>query len=67
MEMNDLNKEMLVAMSVAVIAEDMGIDSEQLRVVSFHEVRESPLKRYLKEKDILFNKFTIEVQNHDKI
>lgn len=67
MEMNDLNKEMLVAMSVAVIAEDMGIDSEQLCVVSFHEVRESPLKRYLKEKDILFNKFTIEVQNHDKI
>lgn len=53
MEMNDLNKEMLVAMSVAVIAEDMGIDSEQLCVVSFHEVRESPLKRYLKEKDIL--------------
>ena len=61
------NKEELVAMAVAVVAEDMGTIPKRIRVVRFQEVRESSLARYLKNHGIKHKKFSIEVQNDDEI
>ena len=56
----ELTKEQIVAMAVAAIAEETGTDARDLRVVSFREIGESSLMKYVREKNINYKKYTLE-------
>lgn len=58
--MEELTKEEIVAMAVAAIAEETGTDAENLRVVSFRELGESGLMKYIREKNISYKKYALE-------
>ncbi len=58
--MEELTKEEIVAMAVAAIAEETGTDARDLRVVSFREIGESSLMKYVREKNINYKKYTLE-------
>ena len=58
--MEELTKEQIVAMSVAVIAEKTGKEIKNLRVVSFRELGESSLMKYIREKNISYKKYALE-------
>ncbi len=58
--MEELTKEEIVAMAVAAIAEETGTDARDLRVVSFREIDESSLMKYVREKNINYKKYTLE-------
>ena len=58
--MEELTKEEIVAMAVAAIAEETGTDARDLRVVSFREIGESSLIKYVREKNINYKKYTLE-------
>ena len=61
--MEELTKEEIVAMAVAAIAEETGTDVRDMRVVSFREIGESALMKYVREnniQDVIFmNNMTI--------
>ena len=58
--MEELTREEIVAMAVAAIAEETGTDARDLRVVSFREIGESSLMKYVREKNINYKKYTLE-------
>ncbi|MBQ6271951.1 MAG: hypothetical protein IJK65_09585 [Clostridiales bacterium] len=58
--MEELTKEQIVAMSVAAIAEKTGKEIKNLRVVSFRELGESSLMKYIREKNISYKKYALE-------
>ncbi len=58
--MEELTKEEIVAMAVAAIAEETGTDARNLRVVSFRELGESGLMKYIREKNISYKKYALE-------
>ena len=49
----------LVAMAVAVVAEDMRTDAKRIRVVSFREIFPGPLENYLAERKISFKRYEL--------
>ena len=58
--MEELTKEEIVAMAVAAIAEKTGKDIRNLRVVSFRELGESGLMKYIRDNNISYKKYTLE-------
>lgn len=58
--MEELTKEEIVAMAVAAIAEETGNAPSDLRVISFRELGESPLDKYIRENNISYKKYTLE-------
>jgi len=58
--MEELTKEEIVAMAIAAIAEETGTDAKNLRVVSFRELGESALGKYIRENNISYKKYTLE-------
>ena len=49
----------IVAMAVAVIAEELGTDVKHVRVHSFREVKKSSLAQYLEDNKINFIKYEL--------
>ncbi len=47
-----MEQELIVAMAVACIAEENGIDTKHVVVRSFKEVNKSSLEKYIEEKGI---------------
>ncbi|MBR5425921.1 MAG: hypothetical protein IK106_05310 [Clostridiales bacterium] len=58
--MEELTKEEIVAMAVAAIAEETGTDVRDMRVVSFREIGESDLMKYVRENNISYKKYSLE-------
>jgi ribosomal protein L15E len=58
--MEELTKEEIVAMAIAAIAEESGTDAKNLRVVSFREIGESALDKYVRENNIAYRKYQLE-------
>ena len=55
----ELTKEQIVAMAVAAVAEEEGLDVKALRVKSFREVKPSPLAQYIADRGILYKKYQL--------
>ena len=47
-------------MAIAAIAEESGTDAKNLRVVSFREIGESALDKYVRENNIAYRKYQLE-------
>lgn len=58
--MEELTKEEIVAMAVATIAEKTGKEIKNLRVVSFRELGETSLMKYIRENNISYKKYALE-------
>ena len=54
-------------MAVVAAAEEMHEMPENIRVLSFREVKESSLQRYLRDSEIQYNRFKLEVLQDDEI
>ena len=67
MENITVNKEELIVMAVVAAAEEMHEMPENIRVLSFREVKESSLQRYLRDSKIQYNRFKLEVLQDDEI
>lgn len=52
-----MEKDQIVAMAVAVIAEEIKTDSKRIRVISFREIEKSSLEKYIEEHSIHYNKY----------
>ena len=54
-----LNQEQIVAMAVAAVAEEEGCTADTLRVVSFREIRKTPLEQYLADRGLTYHKYQL--------
>ena len=59
MDGQTMDIDMLAAMAIAAVAEEMQQDIKRIRVVSFREVSPSPLENYLVEKGISFKRYEL--------
>ena len=55
----ELDKETIAAMAVAAIAEEEGIEAKTLRIISFREVKQSPLAQYIADRGIQYKKYQL--------
>ena len=54
-----MEKDQIVAMAVAAIAEQLETGIHRIRVLSFKEVEKSSLERYIEEKAIRYQKYQL--------
>ena len=54
-----MEKEQIVAMAVAAIAEETQTDASAIRVVSFREVQRNALEQYLSDYHIEYKKYQL--------
>lgn len=52
--------ERALAMAVAVVAEETGVDAKKVTVVSFKEVQKSSLEKYIENNQIIYHKYQLE-------
>lgn len=52
--------EKVLAMAVAAVAEETGIDAKRVTVLSFKEVQKSSLEKYIEDKQIIYHKYQLE-------
>ena len=55
-----LDMETILAMAVAAVAEENGVQPKQVTVRSFKEIEKSSLEKYIEEKGISYQKYTLE-------
>lgn len=55
----ELTDDAVVAMAVAAIAEENGIDADNLRVVSFIKVNKTSLEEFVEENEISYKKYQL--------
>ena len=53
--------EKIIAMAVAAIAEERKVEPKRVRVLSFKEVQQSSLEKYIEDQKILYQKYQLEV------
>ncbi len=54
-----MDQELIVAMAVACIAEENGVDTNHVVVRSFREVEKSPLAQYIADNNISYHKYQL--------
>ena len=54
-----MDEQLIVAMAVACIAEENGVDTKHVVVRSFKEVNNSSLEKYIEEKGISYHKYQL--------
>ena len=54
-----MEKEQIVAMAVAAIAEESRTDASAIRIVSFREVKKSALEQYVSDHQINYKKYQL--------
>lgn len=59
-ENNELSMEEIAAMAVACIAEEIGTDIRNVRIVDFHEARLSGLEKFIADNNIQYKKYELE-------
>lgn len=52
--------EKVLAMAVAVIAEETGVEADRIIVRSFREVQKSSLEKYIEDNHISYQKYQLE-------
>lgn len=55
-----LTDEMIVSMAVACIAEELGTDIKNVKVVSFREKAKSSLQKFISDHKIDYKKYNLE-------
>ena len=55
-----MERENVLAMAVAAVAEETQTDVKQVRVLSFREIKKSPLEQYLADNHITYHKYQLE-------
>ncbi|MBQ9472656.1 MAG: hypothetical protein IJU73_05875 [Ruminococcus sp.] len=54
-----ITDEAVIAMAVAVIAEEKGVSADKLRVVSFKKAQKSSLEEYIEKNNINYKKYRL--------
>ena len=54
-----MDKEQIVAMAVAAIAEESQTDASAIRVLSFREIKKSALEQYISDRQIQYKKYQL--------
>lgn len=52
--------EKVLAMAVAAVAEETGVDAKRVTVLSFKEVQKSSLEKYIEDNQIIYHKYQLE-------
>lgn len=52
--------EIVLAMAVAAVAEENGVEPEHVIVRSFKEIQKSSLKKYIEDNQITYHKYQLE-------
>lgn len=55
-----MEKEQIIAMAVAAVAEENGVAPKRVTVLSFRELKKSSLEQYIEENHIDYHKFQLE-------
>lgn len=55
-----MEKEKKIAMAVAAIAEENGIEPERVTVRSFKEIQKSSLEKFIEDNSISYHKYQLE-------
>ena len=55
-----METEKILAMAVAAVAEENGVDPKRVVVSSFKEIRKSSLEQYIEENHIVYHKYQLE-------
>jgi len=54
-----MEKDVIVAMAVAALAEELQTDIKRIRVVSFKEIEKSRLEKYIEDHSIVYSKYQL--------
>ncbi len=54
-----MEKEQIIAMAVACIAEENGVDVKHVVVRSFREAKKSSLEQYIEDNNIAYHKYQL--------
>ncbi len=54
-----MEQEQVMAMALALIADELGVDPSELRVLGFREVQPGTLGAYLEENDVVFRQYQL--------
>ena len=54
-----MEKDVIVAMAVAAVAEELNTDIKRIRVVSFKEIEKSCLEKYIEDHSIVYRKYQL--------
>ena len=57
--------EKIIAMAVAAIAEERKIEPKHVRVISFKEIQQSSLEKYITDQKISYQKYQLEVSEDE--
>ena len=57
--------EKVLAMAVAAVAEENGIEPRHVVVRSFKEIQKSSLEKYIEDNHITYRKYQLEGQGHE--
>ena len=57
--------EKVLAMAVAAVAEENGIESKHVVVRSLKEIQKSSLEKYIEDNHIAYKKYQLEGQRHE--
>ena len=57
--------EKVLAMAVAAVAEESGIEPKHVVVRSFKEIQKSSLEKYIEDNHIVYQKYQLEGQGHE--
>ncbi len=52
--------EKILAMAVATVAEENGVEANRITVLSFKEVQKSSLEKYIEDNHISYHKYQLE-------
>ena len=55
-----MEKEKLIAMAIAAVAEKNGVEPKKVIVRSFKEIQKSSLEQYIEENHIAYHKYQLE-------
>ena len=56
--------EKIIAMAVAAVAEENGVEPKKVVVRSFREIQKSSFEQYIEEKHITYHKYQLEDEKH---
>ena len=54
-----MDKEQIIAMAVAAVAEELKTKTKRIRVLSFKEIEKSNLEKYIEEKSLQYHKYQL--------
>ncbi len=55
-----MDMERILAMAVAVVAEESGVEPKQMNVLSFKEIQKSSLEQFIEDNSISYHKYQLE-------